>query len=393
MNDKICILPWTHLQVFPTGVINPCCQSQLDLGNIKDKTLDEVINGEIMSNVRLDMLAGREHDICVKCYRKEESGAQSIRQYYNDMWGVEKIEEEIKNTNSDGTLKEKFKYKNIPLRLSNLCNYGCRICWSGSSSLIAQERGVENYVMKSIDLRPSYMDELLEHMKYVEYLVILGGEPILIKEHDILLEKIIELGRQDEVEIIYFSNLSKLQQHGRSIIEYSKVFKNFTVNASVEAMGERLELYRHGSSWATVEKNIVTLLENNVIVEFFPSVSSMNVHHFSDFFKHMVERGWVTNNIDINIIDTPSNMDPRVLPISLKTEITSRYKDLQDWLRTCEYDVDKDLLIGKCQEIIDYINNKDESSKLSDFIAYNERIDRGRKQSFIQIFPELKQIQ
>jgi MoaA/NifB/PqqE/SkfB family radical SAM enzyme len=391
MNNKICVLPWTHLQVFPTGVINPCCQSQLNLGNIKDTTLDEVINGEIMSKVRLDMLAGREAEICIKCYRKEDSGAQSMRNIYNDMWGDDRVEEEIKNTNDDGTLKEKFKYKNIPLRISNLCNYGCRMCWSGSSSLIGQERGIINFVKKSTDNRPSFIDELLEHMKHVEYLVIMGGEPILIKEHDILLERIIELGRQDEVEIIYFSNLSKLQHHGRSIVEYSKIFKKFTIKASVEAMGEALEVFRYGSSWQNVEKNIKELVDNGVVVEFFPAISALNVYNFPDFFKYIVERGWVTDNIDINIVDTPKNLNPRILTPTLKQEVIERYRELQWWLETRD-SVDNNKLVEKCQEVIDYINNRDDSHLVSEFIEYNLQMDESREQNFLETFPELKSL-
>jgi MoaA/NifB/PqqE/SkfB family radical SAM enzyme len=391
MNDKICVLPWTHLQVFPTGVINPCCQSQLDLGNIKDITLDEVINGEIMSKVRLDMLAGREAEICIKCYRKENSGAQSMRNIYNDMWGNDRVEEEIKNTNSDGTLKEKFKYKNIPLRISNLCNYGCRMCWSGSSSLIGQERGIINFVKKSTERRPTFMDELLEHMNHVEYLVIMGGEPILIKEHDILLERIIELGRQDQVEIIYFSNLSKLQYHGRSIVEYSKIFSKFTVRASVEAMGEKLELFRYGSQWANVERNIKELITNGVNVEFFPAISALNVYDFPDFFKYTVESGWVTDNIDVNIVDVPPEINPRVLPAGLREQITQRYVDLQEWLSTVE-NVDNRKLIAKCQEVIDYINSRDDSHLISRFVEFNKKMDNMRSQNFQEVFPELKSL-
>jgi sulfatase maturation enzyme AslB (radical SAM superfamily) len=391
MNDKICILPWTHLQVFPTGVINPCCQSQLNLGNIKDKTLDEVMNGEIMSNVRLDMLAGRENDICLKCYRKEDSGSQSMRNLYNDMWGVDKIEEEIKNTNSDGTLKEKFKYKNIPLRISNLCNYGCRMCWSGSSSLIGQERGIINFVKKSTDNRPSFINELLEHMEYVEYLVIMGGEPILIKEHDILLERIIELGRQDQVEIIYFSNLSKLQHHGRSLVEYSRIFKKFTIKASVEAMGERLEVFRYGSSWQNVEKNITELFNNDVKVDFFPAISALNVYDFPDFFKYIIERGWVTDNIDINIVDVPPELNPRVLPSEIKQQTTKRYLDLQEWIKN-RSNIDNEKLIAKCQEVIDYINSRDDSNLLSKFVEFNKQIDNTRGQNFQEVFPELRSL-
>jgi regulator of sigma D len=65
--------------------------------------------------------------------------------------------------------------------------------------------------------------------------------------------------------------------------------------------------------------------------------------------------------------------------------------DLQGWLSTVE-NVDNRKLIAKCQEVIDYINSRDDSHLISRFVEFNKKMDNMRSQNFQEVFPELKSL-
>lgn len=72
MTDFRCQQPWQRVQIRSTGEVCPCCaffSSELTLGNIKNKTIYELWNGEEMKNLRQLHKNGSfaENPWCKKC--------------------------------------------------------------------------------------------------------------------------------------------------------------------------------------------------------------------------------------------------------------------------------------------------------------------------------------
>ena len=395
MHEKLCVLPWIHLHPFPDGNVSLCCfADHYPVGNLQNKTIADIANSPIMNEIRRQFLTG-EHgtevkEACKECWQKEEIGVVSGRNWFNDLYGTEKIEEIIKDTNLDGSLTTRFKFKYMSTRVSNLCNYSCRSCSHERSSGIAQERGHIKFVKSILDIQPNYMNDILPYMADVDVAVFLGGESILIEEHDEMLEEIIKLGRQDDAKIIYFANMSKLQHKGRSLVEYAKLFKDFTVNASIDAMGKRLELLRNGSEWNNVLKNLETLRDNSVNLKIWTTVGNMNAHHMPDLFQFLIDNKFITgSNFEFNILNEPFWMNPKVMPQILKNEISHRYKIFINHILTSNYDIDKEMLIQRFNDLVQYMNSSDESFAIKTFLQRNSHLDSLRKQDMFIVFPEL----
>ena len=395
MHDKLCVLPWVHLHPFPDGNVSLCCfADHYPVGNLENKTIADIANSPLMNEIRKQLLTGNHgtevKEACKECWQKESIGVVSGRQWFNGFYGDDRIKEIVQNTNTDGSLTSRFKFRNMSNRVSNLCNYSCRSCSHERSSVIAQERGHIKFVKSITEVQPNYMNDLLPYMADVETAVFLGGESILIEEHDAMLEEIIRLGRQDEVQIIYFCNMSKLQHKGRSLIEYAKIFKDFTVNASIDAMGPRLELLRNGSNWDTVFKNLIELRDNNVNLKVWITVSNVNAHHMPDLFKFLLDYNFIVgNNFEFSILNEPSWMNPRVMPQSLKDEITQKYKTFIDFIQNSKYNIDKKMFTERFDNFIQYMNSGNGTASIKNFLVKHSHLDTIRNQNLFDVYPEL----
>ena len=137
LSKTFCVLPWIHIYANPDGSVLPCCvgDHHIHLGNIQSQTINEVWNGEKYRTIRKKMLAGERCDECSACYKIEESGATSPRQFFTDKF--KKYIPLTETTNSDGSAEMNLKYFDI--RWSNICNFKCRSCSSTYSSSWATE--------------------------------------------------------------------------------------------------------------------------------------------------------------------------------------------------------------------------------------------------------------
>ena len=75
MNDKICAVPWVHLNFEPNGKVVPCCLTSHHnyfAGDLNTQTIDEIWNSDNMKNLRKQMIAGEEPKICATCFDREK---------------------------------------------------------------------------------------------------------------------------------------------------------------------------------------------------------------------------------------------------------------------------------------------------------------------------------
>ena len=80
----------------------------------------------------------------------------------------------------------------------------------------------------------------------------------------------------------------------------------------------------------------------------------------------------------------PSYQSVTCLPSEVKYKISSLYSAfLSNYSSMLEsYEIDD------INDWISYMNSKDDSDKLLEFKSYNNNLDKNRKESFIEVFPE-----
>ena len=161
-NSKaFCILPWVHLYVSPHGLVNPCCltpwKEEDAFGKIDEQPFADIWNGEKIRDFRKNMLADKKVSSCWQCYENETLGLRSKRQISNENY-AHKLPWILATEKSGYSKDAKPVYWD--LRISNLCNFKCRICSHDSSSKLYDEAKLlgttiyptrVNYSIKDID--------------------------------------------------------------------------------------------------------------------------------------------------------------------------------------------------------------------------------------------------
>ena len=103
------------------GKTAPCCVGDTFKGN------------ETISQTREFMLKGEKPDSCLKCFKEEDAGHRSKRQWETAKWVDELgLEDIIGETQEDGSIPPRVRY--IDLRLGSKCQLACVMCSPHDSS-------------------------------------------------------------------------------------------------------------------------------------------------------------------------------------------------------------------------------------------------------------------
>ena len=402
-SKTFCMLPWVHMHAYPDGRAFPCCFAEYwhPVGDLRKNTMAEVWNQEPYKQLRLNMLADKPCKECNKCYEQEKNGFFSMRNDSNRNYGH--LIREVENTHDDGTNPD-FKIRYWDVRFSNLCNFSCRSCGPIFSSnwfndhvkLYDRKPDVLGREMLRVEYTAGDEDamiaQMLPHVPYLEQVYFAGGEPLIMKEHYFLLEKLIEAGRTD-VRIQYNTNFSELAFKDKHVFEYWKHFKNISVGASLDASGDRAELMRRGTNWKQAVNNRERMMQEVPHVDFYISatVSAMNVLHVLDFHKEWTNLGLIkAKDFNVNICQSPEWYRIDILPEWFKQQVViPAYNKHLEWL-TPQDELQR--ATNGYRSLLNLLTAHDASDLLPRFRSEIAQLDKIRNEDFWKVFPELNEL-
>lgn len=241
MSNFYCAAPWRGLHINPRGDVKTCCAGNPNmLGNLNSQTIEQVLNSELMAEIRTSLSQGQAHDYCSNCVRAERFGADSERAWHN-------------NVNPDfdyATAGDQYHYPVIvDVRWNTTCNFSCNYCDPSSSSRWAQLKQVP---FKS-GTRPYYeqvCDFLEQHHAHIHEVALVGGEPLLLPENERLLDVIPE-----SAIITLITNLNVDLQNNKIFRRLSER-KRVGWSMSFDNIGDRFEYVRYGGSWSMLQENL-----------------------------------------------------------------------------------------------------------------------------------------
>lgn len=402
-SKTFCMLPWMHMHAFPDGRAYPCCLSDYwhPVGDLRKHTMEEVWNQDAYKNMRKNMLEDKPCKECVKCYEQEKHGAFSMRNDSNRNYGH--LISETGQTKSDGSHPE-FKIRYWDVRFSNLCNFSCRSCgpifssnwyndhvklYNRKPDVLGREMARVEYTAGDED---AMLEQMLPHIPYLEQVYFAGGEPLIMKEHYFMLDKLIEHNKTN-IRIQYNTNFSELRFKDKHVFDYWKHFKNVSVGASLDASGARGELMRKGTDWTQVEKNRDRMIKEVPHVDFYVSatVSIMNVLHVLAFHREWVKMGLIdAKDFNINICQSPDWYRIDILPEKFKNEVViPAYEEHIAWLDP--QDTLKRATTG-FKSLVSLMKSNNSSDKWQLFVEQTKKLDQVRNENFWNVFPELNGI-
>jgi MoaA/NifB/PqqE/SkfB family radical SAM enzyme len=391
MSKTLCVLPWMHLATHPNGGVSLCCRSNHNdavswakkqgtnsLVTLDNDSLDDVINSDKFIKVRQDMIDGRRPIECEGCWRDEDAGLESKRQYENKRWAH--IIDQLEKT----SFIKRPNYRYIELRLGNVCNNACLTCNSYSSSKwYPDEKKISKdlpwFVLRPVENfkwfeDPEFYDELTKYSEGVEEIYINGGEPTLIKAHFRYLQNLIDNGTAQKVHLVYSLNMMDIPDN---LIELWKSFMKVTVNASIDDYDIRNYYIRYPTQWDETVTSIEKLNKvDNVYWHVTQTVSILNILNLD------VLNTWLETNYNKiphhNYVLYPDYLSLAALPESYKDKIRDYYKDkLHEWQRNELY---AKLMIEHDPKLL---------TKASQFI---NAVDKARTLSYKDYIPELGEI-
>ena len=203
MSNFYCAAPWRGLHINPRGDVKTCCAGDPNmLGNLNSQSIEQILHGPVMQEIRQSIRQGQPHAYCYNCVQAERYG-RSERNWHNDV-----------NPDFDIATADVSEHEPtlIDVRWNTTCNLSCNYCGEACSSKWADLKGIP---VKS-GARPYYepvCNYLEQHQDSIREVALVGGEPLLLPENNRLLDVI-----PNSATITLITNLSV-------DLESNKIFK------------------------------------------------------------------------------------------------------------------------------------------------------------------------
>ena len=454
-SNTFCALPWMHLSTRPNGHVRVCCTANAsgvqnadstnkttseagvvrrDDGlpaNLATTSLADSWNNVYMKETRKMMMRGEQPKSCLKCFKEEEAGHRSKRQWETEKWvrdiGLDEI---LKGYNHEtGEAPPIVRY--VDLRLGSKCQLACVMCSPHDSSNWIKEHKVIWPTLKNEKLKqtmewekdsgklawsggsynwhknnPMFFEELYQSIPYLKQLYFAGGEPLIHKEHYELLQKVIDDGYADQIEVRYNSNGMEWEDN---LFDLWKHFKKVIFHFSIDDIDDRLHFIRYPAKWEHLEKQIRKIDEyphDNLVLTSAYTVMAINIFHVPKFVKWKLQSGLKNFNkwpngagmMSCHLAYWPPQLNVKALPQWFKNEVETEFEELYAWLEdnwqlsgapSKEEFMQSEYGIKRLQGLINFMNAEDWSNRLPETSEWCYTVAKQRGIDFNEVFPEL----
>ena len=376
-NKVFCPAPYIHFYHKGTKTGKICCIAKSTLFH-KNRANETWTNSQYQQ-VREDMLAGISNSACSACYTQEEQGGYSDRQYF-----LKKYKDlDITYDKIIGN-KQFQKPIDLDLRLSNLCNLGCRMCGPHYSSILekASEElkeldGFANPTTSNSMLTDDDIDWLITDNPNIKRIKFLGGEPTIMNEVYKILDIIVDKQRQPQ--IVMTTNCTNVNKR---FVEYLNYFKNTTINMSIDGTDKTLEYIRHPVKYNSVRENVIKLSKLNITdLNINYCIQALNINNLKssiEFFAGLDK----LDTVNSVIVDYPIGTSVYYLPVKFRKPY------LEEALDNKHIDHPAFKKVFKAQ--LENIYKSDKELDMQKFLHRNMRFDQIRDQHLYDILPDLK---
>lgn len=407
-NGAFCAMPWLHFHITTTGASTPCCLSATGFTdeegksfNIRNNSIREIWDSSSYQALRDDMVSGVRNPACAHCYKNEDVSGASTRTKINE-WLLENHFRAEQNT---AIILDEIEGKSKPpipgyvdIRLSNLCNLGCRMCCSDASSQIQNDPVHSQWSpyngpqaqpgSNTAELNDSDSPVLTE-LKTFEGLYniqLAGGEPTVNKAQVAWLTSLAQSGAAKNIDLSLWTNFTT---SNRSIFNVIGEFRNIVMVLSLDGTGPTYDYIRWPGKWHMIERNLEYLAKfrSKIQLRLNCVVQAYNVDNVTDLCE------WARiNEIEVMLhhVTGCEYLDYRILSPGKQERIRaslSRYaksmglSKVDGTIRAAINEV-----LARTAEPFDETRRR---SYLDAFIEMTNDLDRQRKQSLEASIPSI----
>lgn len=389
LSDTFCFNPWAHLEISSRGEFRPCCvykEPIKDLSgrpyNINVDRLEHAYQSDYMNKLRKQFLSGEKPAGCSSCWFKEQHHGRSNRHWSTKALGLNAQLLDLEKDSVENLIS-------LDIKLGNLCNFKCRICDAGSSSKIAAEqfKHFDSLInLKLLNQQGQWAEslEIWNSLESVGHQLVnidfYGGEPFLIKQHEVFLNYLIENNYASKIRLHYNSNGSV---YPAQLFDKWSHFREVDIAFSIDNIGDRFELER-GGSWTEVDENLNTFIRSklpNMILSIFATVNIQNIYYLEQLID------WYETK-QFNMLTFQPLENPHFL------NITTMNKELSDLVidRLCQIDQQKFSKYNLVSFVELIKNSENLPNSIAQLAEYMLKLDKIRNQNFGQTHPEIAHI-
>lgn len=297
--DLFCYSQSNHIAITQNnGEIRPCCwfiDRELDFywDNFytdKLKSLNNIHRSYAWFDLRERLVEqGNTFSGCRNCWEAERMGYISKRLYYNDI------------CRQNGWTGE-LELEDLELSLDNKCNFMCRICRPGQSSVW---NSAISKLPELFDLDRNHYQDFTENQKRHDHIVnllentdlsklkriaLVGGEPFLSFRFFWFLQLVEKYCNLSDITMRINTNCSIYPSKER--MKILKKMKKVYLDVSIDATGSLFEVIRNGRPWKLVHNTLKKFIEETDFeIKIHPTISVMNINKVNDVVSFAEDMG------------------------------------------------------------------------------------------------------
>ena len=396
-----CQLKWNWSTLYLNGGTTASCH-RTSFSDLTSENFNDFHNTPGKIQDREDMLAGRwPEKHCGYCKNIEDQGGISDRIRQLDIPDL--VPPEVDSGNLTAT---HVTPQIVEVFFSNFCNLGCLYCNPSLSSSIEKEnKKFGEFTQEGVDLGfqvelvdrqakdfiPLFWKWFPEGFPKVKRFHILGGEPLLQKEFDKLLDMIEQYPNKD-CELNVVSNLmlptDRLEHYINKIknLVATRKIRRFDISCSIDCWGPEQEYVRYGLDLEQWQRNFERLLKEKwIYLNINQTVSVLTVKTMPALLKLVNEwrKEHEINQFFAGITPGPEYMKCGIFDDSEWSESTKEILSLMP----CETEQEK--LAHDYMKSILKDNRKTDTKQINNLIIYLNEKDKRRNTDWRKTFPWL----
>lgn len=393
-SKSFCSALWAGIFQNPDGMVSPCCVWRKPLGNVNNQSIEEIYSSDRIQTLKQKMLDGVRLDECAYCNKLEDdTNDVSSRNFFNKHF--------FENIDLEST-DNKFLYWD--LRISNLCNFKCRMCSHALSSEWYDDwkkiKGTDLPKVIKINDKSDFWKQMEYHYDYVESIYFAGGEPFINEHHFKILQDLIDRNKLD-TKITVNTNLSVTHFKKKKVLDYYKKFNHVIFGFSIDGSYEIGEYIRKGLNYKQWKKNVKEYVDYiterdswdiTYVYQFAYGVT--NFHNIIDFILDLLEDGLITKYCQFQFQPIMNPIEQSV--ISLPPSIFQAFKNDCKKIRPIfESKGFTDLVIEPIEHDLNKITKYVESNPfqkkhLVNFYKKQEELDKLRNESIYDVLEDYR---
>jgi radical SAM protein with 4Fe4S-binding SPASM domain len=292
-----CSAPWKGITIREDGAVRTCCVGGTELGNLRHQSIKSIMSSDKLAEIKQNLLDNKHDKNCDSCQKNERIGNTSLRQHYQKHYPLRSPED--------------FQLKFIDVRWNNHCNLACVYCSPEFSSEWAKIKNIP-----ILSAKKSYQNELLEWMLEkshdLEEVLLVGGEPLLMKQNHQLIETLPDNCRLSIITNLSY-DLSKISCL-ETLLNRPREMTNW--NISAENIESQFEYIRNGADWNQFLENIDFVVEhwpdNITLLMVYGIFSALSIDETIKFFHSRGIKKFVFQSLfkhsQLNVMAMPDQL-------------------------------------------------------------------------------------